>query len=161
MKNQTKIIVLIFTCLMLLSAGTWACHWYYKEYVLPMREARPILQAFKAKKSMASFFVYPNANKNLLTGRTARIIRREFLHVLETTDDPNTRRELLFIIVYSTIEDSSWSRIQFEDEDWEIIARAADRMNQEDGNTPNGTGKWSIFEHKGHKILSHPIPASR
>ena len=133
-----------------------------------MREARPILQALRSNNPINALcnpnnpvntlLTYPNASNDLFTGRAARTIKQELLNLLETTDDPNIRRGLLFVILHANIEDLSWSRIQFEGEDWEIIARAADRMNQEDGNTV-GTGVWNIFEHKGHKILRHPIPA--
>ena len=149
---------------MLLSVGVFAGHWYYKEYVLPMREARPILKALKSNdplkalddpsNSAYNLLIYPNGSKDLFTGHAAYKIRKEFLRVLSNTEDPEYRRSLLFLIVMitQTREDSC---IQFEEEDWDIIATNVDRVNKEDGNT--GQKIWQIHQFDGFKILMFPI----
>ena len=143
---------------------------YYNKHVLPPNEARPILKALRAndpvtalanpEKPQSNLLKYIGAGGHLLTGRAAQIVRYEFLHLLQNSEDINCRRMLLNIIMIST-QDPTASRIQFEAEDWDIIAQAVDRMNIEERRGTNTFSvKWSIREHEGRKILRDPIPPS-
>ena len=167
MKIHFKKIFFLFFGILLLFSGLTTSVWYYRAYVLPLREVFPIIKALQTKESGTAFynankrvynlFVYPNASNDLFTGYAAQKVRQEFLNVLHTAEDVHVREFLLDAISGMTLVPED-SRIQFVAEDWIIIEEAVKRINKEKGYN-HIRGQWSVYQYDGRKMLGHPIPA--
>ena len=166
MKNK-KLYLFIFLIVLLL-AGIAGGVWFYFAYEYPLREARPIIKALRSEdlyelytqKHTALYLLFiPDGQNHRLTGMAAKKVRQEILNLIQTTEDSIRLHGLLTIIEMATMPPSSWSRIQFEEEDWPIIESAVEKINTEESlkqikkHNPF-FGPWYINEYEGRKHIN-------